>query len=378
MKRLSLLTAGVVVLLVFASTALAAYAPKLTVNHTLPAGAITSTTDIGFSQTDADDPTASVVIYSPVGYTVALNQPVGTQIGTLDGSVVAGAFGGATVPVTGTVTVGDRTNTNLTQAAEQCTGRQSHDAIWLLNVTAAGQSLPNPVPVYVDLTTTLPFSAFASASLQLCLPHPSQAAFGIKLLSATLHMTGVFTGPATAGNFAWTAVNVPWKDSTQANLLGTVETQAVDPNPLTATITAKLVTKTRKVKHKTRTDIFYSYSAKIGGQVRQGTAGAAGVSVDIMVGDEKVATATTDQNGSFSKTLKLARTTGYHLVYTLAATALPGAACNPVLPLGGQNMPCANVTSAGFTATTGERTVKKPKLTVRHIKKKPKKKRPKH
>jgi len=36
------------------------------------------------------------------------------------------------------------------------------------------------------------------------------------------------------------------------------------------------------------------------------------------------------------------------------------------------------VTNAAFSARTGERTLKKPKLTVRHIKTKPKKKRPKH
>lgn len=375
MKRLSLLAAGVAAFLAFTSTALAAYSPKLTVNRTVEASG-TTTMDIGFSQTDADDPTASLVIYAPVGYTVALAQAVGSQIGTVDGSVVAGAFGGATVPVAGTVTVGDASSAALQAAAEQCTGQKVHTAIWLLNVTAAGQSLPNPVPVYVDSPPLI--SAVGAASLQLCLPHPTQASFGIKLLSATLHISGVFTPPATAGNFAWTGVNVPWQDSTQANLLGTVETQSVDPTPLTATISTKLVTKTRKVKHKTRTDVFYSYFAKVGGQVRRGTGGAAGVSVDIMVGDQKVATATTNQSGSFSKTLKLSRTTGFHLVYTLAATALPGAACNPVLPLGGQNMPCANVTSGGFTVTTGERTLKKPKLTVRHIKKKPKKKRPRH
>ncbi len=364
--RVGLPAVAALVALASATAALAAYSPSLTISRTVAASG--DTTDITFTQTAADDPTATVVIYSPIGYSLTLNQANGTQIGTLDGSVVAGAFGGATVPVAGTITVGDVNSTTLQAAAQQCTGTKTHTAIWLLNVTAAGQSLPSPVPIYVDLTTTLPFSAFASASLQLCLPHPSVAAFGIKLLSATLHVKGVLAPPATQGAFRWTAVNVPWKPDTAAvNLLGTIETQAIDPTPVTATLSAKLVTKTRKVKHGKHLDLVYSYFAKVGGQVRQGNEGAAGANVDIFAGDQKIATATTNQNGSFSKTFKLTRTTGYHAAVSLKSSAVVGGSCTPPLPFGSSDMPCGTITTVGFTAESGSRTVKKPKLTHKRV-----------
>src|SRR5215217_5965254 len=215
-KRLGVVGAGAVAALAFASVALAAYSPTLTITRHVDAAGGSSTTDIAFAQTDADDPTASVVIYAPVGFTATLNQAPGTQIGTLEGSVVAGALAGATVPVGGTIGVGDPTNATLRAAAKQCTGSETHNAIWLLNVTAAGQSLPAPVPVYVDQISAPPFSTFASASIQLCLPHPSVATLGIKLLSATLHITNALAPPAAPGAYRWTAVNVPYNGGTNS------------------------------------------------------------------------------------------------------------------------------------------------------------------
>jgi hypothetical protein len=144
-RQLGLLAAAALTALTLASTALAAYSPSLLISRQQTA--TTSSTDITFAQPAADDPTATVVIYSPAGFSVTLNQSVGTQVGTIDGSVIAGAFGGATVPVAGRVVVGDPNNPNLQTAATQCTEQPVHTAIWLLNVTAAGQSLPNPVPV---------------------------------------------------------------------------------------------------------------------------------------------------------------------------------------------------------------------------------------
>src|SRR5215211_1487992 len=172
-KRLGLVGAGAVAALAFASVALAAYSPTLTTTRHVDLAGGATTTDITFAQTNADDPTARVVIYAPAGFSATLNQAAGAQIGTLEGSVVAGGLAGATVPVGGTITVGDPNSPTLRAAAKQCTGSEAHTAIWLLNVTAAGQSLPAPVPVYVDRLTTTPLSSFASTSLQLCLPHPS-------------------------------------------------------------------------------------------------------------------------------------------------------------------------------------------------------------
>ena len=63
------------------------------------------------------------------------------------------------MPVAGTIVAGDTSNATLCATAKQCTGTEGHAAIWLLNVTAAGQSLPLSVPLFIDPTTP-PLSAF--------------------------------------------------------------------------------------------------------------------------------------------------------------------------------------------------------------------------
>jgi hypothetical protein len=370
--RLGLLATAAALSLAFAASAFGAYAPKLSIIRS------DEVTSITFSQTDADDPTAKVTILAPTGFSGGFVQPAGTNIGTLDGSVVAGAFGGATVPVAGTIVSGDPANAQLMAAAKVCTGTETHAAIWLLNVTAAGQSLPAPVPLYLDPISTPPFGPFASASIQLCLPAPPVASFGIKLLEASLHVgntLNIFV-PATAGDYRWTAINTPYKADNTPNAAGTVETQAIDAAPVGAALTAKRLTKTRRVKHKRYTDIFYTYSARISGTLRAGGHPVAGATVDIIAGaDTKVGEATTNDNGSFTQTLKLSRTTSYHAVFNNDPEPVVGASCIPPLPLiPGVDMPCASVTGAGQHATTEEQRVVKPKLTHRRVKNK----RPKH
>ena len=136
--RLGLLAVAAATSLAFASSAFGAYAPKLSITRS------DEVTSITFSQTDADDATAKVTILAPAGFSGGFVQPAGTNIGTLDGSVVAGAFGGATVPVAGTIVAGDPTNAQLMAAAKVCTGSETHAAIWLLNVTAAGTVAAGP------------------------------------------------------------------------------------------------------------------------------------------------------------------------------------------------------------------------------------------
>jgi hypothetical protein len=367
--RAGLLAVTGVGALVLAGVALAAYSPSLTVSE-----GVTDTgsigTDIAFSQSNTDDPTARLVILAPLGFTATLNQSPGTQIGTLDGSVFAGALGGAIVPVAGTVTVGDPTNATLMGAASQCTGVATHTAIWLLNVTAAGQSLPAPVPLYVDPTTGTPFSAFSSTSVILCLPHPSLATFQIKVLSATLHITSVFDNPATPGAYRWTAINTPWDPATpHVNAAGTIETQSVERTPVEATFGAKLVTKTKRVKHGKHVDLLYSYSAKLTGGVTAGGEAAADANVDLFAGTKKIATLTTNENGKFTKTVALAKTTSFHATISQESQPLLGATCVPPLPAGpGVDLPCGSITQAGFDETTGNKTVKKPKKKRKHIK----------
>ncbi|HEX9415299.1 MAG TPA: hypothetical protein VF895_01165 [Gaiellaceae bacterium] len=366
--RLGLLAVAGVGALAFAGVALAAYSPALTVSEGVTdTGSLT--TEIAFSQSNSDDPTARLVILAPLGFTATLNQSPGTQIGTLDGSVFAGALGGAIVPVTGTVTVGDPTNATLMGAASQCTGVAAHQAIWLLNVTAAGQSLPAPVPLYVDPTTGTPFAAFASTSTVLCLPHPTLATFQIKLLSATLHIGGVYDNPATPGSYRWTAINTPWDPATpKINAAGTIETQSVERTPVETSFSGKLVTKTKRVKHGKHLDLLYSYSAKLSGKVTAGGDPAADANVDLFAGTKKIATLTTNSSGSFSKTVALKKTTSFHAAFSQESQTLAGASCQPAIPVApGVDLPCGSITQAGFSETTDTKTVKKPKRTRKRI-----------
>lgn len=371
--RLGLLLAAAATSLAFVSAALGAYAPKLTVNQTDEA------TVIKYSQTDADDPMAKVQILVPAGFSGNFVTSPGTQIGTLEGSVIAGAFGGATVPVAGTIVAGDPANQALRDTAKTCTGTETHQAIWLLNVTAAGQSLPAPVPLFLDALSTPPFNAFASAAIQLCLPPPPLASFQIKLLEASLivgNTSNIFSPPSAAGDYRWTAINTPYGTDNKPNGAGTVETQGIESSPVESTFATKVITKTRRVKHKRFTDIFYTYSVRITGSVSEAGHTVAGAHVDLMSGETKLDSTETGSNGAFTMTRPLKKTTSFHAVFTQDATPVLGGACVPPIPFGAglPNMPCASVTQGGFTETTLEKTAKKPKLTHRRVKNK----RPKH
>jgi hypothetical protein len=367
--RLGLLAAAAATSLALVSPAFGAYAPKLLITQA------DETTNITFSQTNADDPTARVQILVPAGFSGGFTLPPGTNVGSLTGSVIAGAFGGATVPVAGTIVSGDPTNAQLMATAKQCTGSETHAAIWLLNVTAAGQSLPAPVPLFIDPVSVAPLNAFASASIQLCLPPPPQASFQIKLLEASLlvgNTSGIFSPPSAPGTFRWTAINTPYGANNTANSAGTVETQAIEASPVNSTFTAKRITKTRRVKRKRFTDIFYTYSVRLSGTLQAGGQGVAGANVDIISGtDTKVGTATTNSRGAFSRTLRLTRTATYHLLYTQEGQVQSGASCVPQLFIvPNVPMPCVNVTGGGIIDTTLDRTVVKPKLTHRRVKNK--------
>jgi hypothetical protein len=367
--RLGLLGVACAAALTFASVALGAYSPTLNVTRRLDVGTGAVVTDVTVAQTQADDPSARITLYAPTGFSATLSQAVGTQIGTVEGQVFAADIS-SVVPVTGTIAVADKSSAQLMAAATVCTGTATHDAIWIITVSAAGSSLQ--IPAYVDQLSGVPF---ASARISFCLLHPSAVVFKIRLLNATLHLTNVFAPPAAPGAYRWTMVATPWDPATPAlNAAGTIEAQAIDRTPVSASLSVKRLTKTKRVKHKGHTDIRYSYSARLTGQARAGGGVAEGVTVDIFAGTKKVTTATTNSNGSFSVTLKLAKTTSYHAVFSKAAGPSSGGTCQPNLTFPGTSVPipCGTVTEGGFTAASQTVTLKKPKLTVKHLK--PKKK----
>ena len=194
---------------------------------------------ISVSVARTDLPTAQVRIYVPTGYNVSLVHPAGTQLGTVSGQVNATAAGpDVVIPVEGPIQA--QPAANFTAPAAQCLGPGAKvDAVWLLVLGAAGQTLN--VPMYVTTLTEDPTAGrFAVARLTVCLPPPATAQFGAKLLSAQLNVQNVFTNPAAAGSYRWRALFTPYASNAgPANPAGTVEAQSIDHLPVRVAIAGR-------------------------------------------------------------------------------------------------------------------------------------------
>ena len=197
----------------------------------------TAGTTIHLTIPPTDDPTARLTFFVPAGTGVNLGATAGSTIGTLDAKAAAGALGGATLPLTGTVQARAANGTYLSsgvavplaQAATACTTTAVHGAFWVLVLSAAGQTLE--VPLFVDPVTSGPLSAAVAATLSLCLP-PSDipealggAAFGAKVFEASFTVKGVFS--PTAGTNLWRLTGTPYKPGKGTpNAPATVEAQS--------------------------------------------------------------------------------------------------------------------------------------------------------
>src|SRR5262245_46742572 len=237
--RLALVTGVAAVSLAFTSSAWAAYSPSLTVtaSNNKP-GAATSLL-LGHIQSDSDDPTAKDTIYVPLGYGVNLSQPVGTKIGDVSGDLILRGLGNTHVELKASENhiVADNPASYTAQSL-QCTQQPTHEAVWRLDITVAGQQL-HPL-LYVDHVTAGPESAFAAAKIQLCLAGPVGTPSGTQLLFAFFDVNGVFTNPANTADRIWHAVMTPYVPGTQQpNLPGTIESQALIPGRVGLTMTAK-------------------------------------------------------------------------------------------------------------------------------------------
>ena len=252
-KTIRMLLLGLVgaIALSSAGTALAAYTSaslRVTDDRT--------SVTIRYTVSATDDPTAKLTFYAPTGYSASLGQAAGTTLGTVTAQGTATDLGGALLPLTGTVQAraasGTFTSapggqpTPLTAGATQCTGTATHTAYWVLILQAAGQTLE--LPVYVDAPAAPPApgasaSAFASASIQACLPPPDvptgtpgRASFGFKLTQVDFKVNGIFTSAGT-GQPRWRVLATPYTPNTgRPNAAGSVEAQSVVAFPRTLTL----------------------------------------------------------------------------------------------------------------------------------------------
>jgi hypothetical protein len=248
-KTIRMLLLGLVgaVALSSAGTALAAYAsPSLRVTDDR-----TSTT-IRFTASATDDPSAKLSFYAPTGYSASLAQAAGTTLGTVTAQGTAADLGGALLPLTGTVQVRAANGTftsapgstpaPLAAAATQCTGTPTHTAFWVLILQAAGQTLE--LPVFVDSPAAgTGASAFATASIQACLPPPDvptgtpgRASFGFKLTQVDFKVNRVFAS-AGSSELRWRVLATPYTPNTgRPNAAGSVEAQSVISFPRVLTL----------------------------------------------------------------------------------------------------------------------------------------------
>ena len=246
-KTIRMLLLGLVsaVALSSAGTALAAYtSPSLRVTDDRTA------VTIRYTVSATDDPTAKLTFYAPTGYSASLAAPAGTTLGTVTAQGTAADLGGALLPLTGTVQaragsgtyLSGTTQVPIAAAATQCTGTPSHTAFWVLILQAAGQTLE--LPVFVDSPAVgTGASAFATSSIQACLPPPDvptgtpgRATFGFKLTQVDFKVNNIFTS-AGSGQPRWRVLATPYTPNTgRANAAGSVEAQSVIPFPRTLSL----------------------------------------------------------------------------------------------------------------------------------------------
>jgi hypothetical protein len=228
--RLTLVACASLAALVFANAAWSAYTPSLLVAGSRQTLSAPSEVLIGVAQSRDDDATAKIDIFVPAGYSERLAAAPGTVIGDVVANVILRGAGNAEVEVTGQV----RADNPASHTANQC-APGAHTAVWVLEVTLAGT--PVRVPIYVDDVTTLPG---VSARIQLCLAGPIGTPSGSQLLSAIFTVRGVFTNPSQRAAHVWSALFTPYNPGTPIpNAAGTVEARAVQPLPVTISMTAK-------------------------------------------------------------------------------------------------------------------------------------------
>jgi hypothetical protein len=203
-----------------------------------------STTLIHVAVAQTSDAVAQINIYTGANVAVNLGAAPGTTIGSVEAVVVAHDQGGITLPAAGNVITDDPAK----HASDACSPG-ANQAVWIMNVSVGGQTLP--IPIYVNKTTGAA-QALGAYNLKICLPPwdvpagtPGRAAFGAQLTDARLTLKSIFTAPAAAGTATWSMIVTPWTPGVGTpNPAETWEARAFVPLPVVLTIKASYVKKT--------------------------------------------------------------------------------------------------------------------------------------
>lgn len=302
--RAVLVAAAALATLVAANAALAANTGSVAVWHTPQTLANSQSTTIHVNVPQATDPIAAVNIYSGTGYSLNTSQANGTQIG----SVEATAFSrdnNLTLPLSGTVVTDDPASAANKAGSLQCVGVPQSRAVWIMNLSVAGNTLQ--IPVYVNATDGAPDQALGGFRLSICLPPPDvpvgtpgRAFQGAQLLDAKLTVNNVFTTPTGGGLVKWETLYTPYNPGKgTVNRAGTFEARAFVPMPIILGI---------QVKYKNKKARTYAVS----GTATEGGAPVSGLKLTVLRGLTakklaKVGSATTAASGAWSLAGKLAK-----------------------------------------------------------------------
>lgn len=286
-------------------------------------------------QAQTDQQPAKIQIYVPNGYTLNPTQTPGTKIGTTTGDVFA-RDQNIPLPLTGDVVVADPA-----QYTKSPCSPGNNLAVWLLNLSVAGQTIS--LPVYVNPTTGAE-TGLGSAKLTVCLAPsdtpqgtPGRSPFGAQLLDATFTVNNVITPPS--GAVRWTSLWTPYASGTGVpNAAGTVEARAF-VGPGSISLSAKVTNKKKKI-------------VLLRGSVTSGGAGVAGATVRLLInGKLSKITARTNGNGAYSmpiqKTVRKASTFFFQTRVNVPASDVTSTGCaSPSVP----PIPCVSATQGAFTA----------------------------
>lgn len=354
--RLGVASAAALAALALAGQAFAAYTPKLQVNMG------TAGTTIHLTIPSTDDPTALLVFYAPAGTTATLTATAGSTIGTLEAKAAAGALGGATLPLTGTVEVRAAGGTYLSSgqqvpiatAATRCTGTATHAAYWVLKLAAAGQTLE--VPLFVDPVSGA-LAVAAAYSLTVCLP-PSDvpenlggAAFGAKVFEANFTVKDIFA--ATSQTNVWRLRATPYTPARGTpNAAATVEAQSYVETGSVALGTIKRVL--------TKLAASFTVAGKV-------TSSGAGGSASVTVAKGSTATKVTtfarppvSGAGAFAAKFAARRGAKAQSIYVRASATVPARDLDVSLCHATFGVSCISATASGFTAVSATKKVAVP------------------
>ena len=333
--RMTLLACAAALGLAAASSAMAAFTPRLDVSQTPPTTGSAGTTILRLTVARTDDALFRADFYVPPGYTASLTQSAGTTIGTVSAQVeVREPVAGAVLPVQGNIVVENPANFTTSPCAPG-----PHAAVWTLVLSAAGQELR--VPAFVDPTTGAA-TALGAYRIRACLPSPhipassGGATFGAKLIQAQLNITGVFTSPTASGDYPFRMIATPWAAPATPNAAAT--TESIAHALLPARFTLRTTSRNRRLT--------------IRGTLFNGPEAVGGQRVIVRVG-RRNHTVRTTAGGAFTLTLRF-RSRGTTTVRATAVVPSRTFAC----PAGPSPAPAGCVSNTKMFYTVNSATIR--------------------